>query len=360
MVVSNKYNVEASDKTSNKKTKVDDTRGGSNIRSWIWLYFDPVYIDNVRHAACKVETVKGKKCGTKYKVNTSTSNCSSHLSNVHGITEDQGKNINGTELIIIPHDEPRQIQLCQYFADWIITDFQLLTVLENPAFKKFINELEPKFKIPCIKSIKKLVHIAYNHSFKLIMEKNSKKTSTYLRHVIADVPTHWNSSYLAWCHLLELEKYIRVLEDEWDLLCNLILILGPFEEVIRYLGGSKYITYSMINPIMIHIINMLKPVSILLPEEINIESIKDIFVELEIYNDDGDLPKKIELDKPMQISGVLEKVQEFLRIKYNEARDSSTTSISTINTSFIYNTTVSPFYKPILLNIFNNPSSLNL
>ncbi|CAG8666243.1 3576_t:CDS:2 [Gigaspora margarita] len=92
-----------------------------------------------------------------HKVNTSTSNCSSHLSNVHGIIEDQGKNINDTELIIIPHDEPRQIQLCQYLADWIITDSQPLNVLENSAFKKFINELDPKFKIPCIKSIKKLI-----------------------------------------------------------------------------------------------------------------------------------------------------------------------------------------------------------
>ncbi|CAG8770187.1 30364_t:CDS:1 [Racocetra persica] len=155
---------------------------------------------------------------------------------------------------------------------------------------------------------------------------------------------------------------------------------------------------------MIHIIDMLKPVSIS-PEEINIESIKDIFAELEIYDDDGDLPKKIDLDKPMQTSGVLEKVketlyramrfywkkdntesylssildprvkkfdfapekfkqvQELLRIKYNETRDSSTTPISTINTSFtsyFHNTTVSPFYKPTLLNIFNNPSPLNL
>ncbi|CAG8787786.1 14453_t:CDS:1, partial [Cetraspora pellucida] len=98
------------DKTFNKKTKVGDTRGGSNIRSWIWLYFDPVYIDNVRHAVCKVELVKGKKCGIKYKVNTSTSNCSTHLTNVHGITEDQAKDKNVTELVNLPHDESCQLQ----------------------------------------------------------------------------------------------------------------------------------------------------------------------------------------------------------------------------------------------------------
>ncbi len=38
--------------------------------------------------------------------------------------------------------------------------------------------------------------------------------------------------------------------DEWDLLQELILILGPFEEATRYLGGEKYITYSIMNPII--------------------------------------------------------------------------------------------------------------
>ncbi|RIA92669.1 hypothetical protein C1645_820411 [Glomus cerebriforme] len=81
------------------------------------------------------------------------------------------------------------------------------------------------------------------------------KTAKYLRHVIADVLIHWNSSYLAWCQLLELKGYIHTLEanlaeeinqdskkdsqrltkviltnDKWDLHCNLIPILEPFEE----------------------------------------------------------------------------------------------------------------------------------
>ncbi|CAG8739176.1 17314_t:CDS:2, partial [Gigaspora margarita] len=298
---------------SNKKTKVDNTRRGSNIRSWIWSYFDPEYRDNIRYAICKVETVKGKKCGREYKVNTSTGNCSSHLSNVYGITEEHDKNKNNTELVNLPHNESRQLQLCQYLADWIIIDSQPLTVLQNLAFRKFVTELDPKFKIPCAKYIKKLVHIAYNHTFKSIMEKDAKKTSTYLRHVIADVSTRWNSSYLAWCRLLELEKYIRILEveltndinpdskkdsqyltkimltnDEWGLLCNLIPVLGPFEEATDTL--------------------VLKPTS-LSTEEINIETIKDIFAELEICDDESD---STNLENPIQTVGVLEKVKETL------------------------------------------------
>ena len=33
--------------------------------------------------------------------------------------------------------------------------------------------------------------------------------------------------------------------DEWDLLQQLILILGPFEEATKYLGGEKYVTHSI-------------------------------------------------------------------------------------------------------------------
>lgn len=68
--------------------------------------------------------------------------------------------------------------------------------------------------------------------------------------------------------------------DEWDLLRDLIPILDPFEEATRYLGGSNYVTYSIMNPLLITIINMLKPTTIA-SEEINIEKIKDIFLEIE-------------------------------------------------------------------------------
>ena len=37
----------------------------------------------------------------------------------------------------------------------------------------------------------------------------------------------------------------------------MILILGPFEEAIRYLGSEKYITYSIMNPIIEQIKNLL-------------------------------------------------------------------------------------------------------
>src|SRR5215469_9031344 len=72
-----------------KKIKLNETRGGSKVRSWIWKYFEPHIKDGVRYAVCEVETVAEKKCGKTYKIGTSTSNCSDHLANSHGITKGQ-------------------------------------------------------------------------------------------------------------------------------------------------------------------------------------------------------------------------------------------------------------------------------
>jgi|GraSoiStandDraft_24_1057298.scaffolds.fasta_scaffold25211_2 hypothetical protein len=38
--------------------------------------------------------------------------------------------------------------------------------------------------------------------------------------------------------------------DEWDLLQQLILVLGPFEEATQYLGGEKYATHSIMHPMI--------------------------------------------------------------------------------------------------------------
>ncbi|CAG8740827.1 11671_t:CDS:2, partial [Racocetra persica] len=106
---------------------------------------------------------------------------------------------------------------------------------------------------------------------------NIKKVSEYLR-AIADCPTRWNSSYLAWNRLLKLKNYINFLvtllstksdfdtkkdlkylkknllyDDKWDTINDLVEILEPFAKTTDYLGGSNYCTYSIIVPILIEL-----------------------------------------------------------------------------------------------------------
>ena len=47
----------------------------------------------------------------------------------------------------------------------------------------------------------------------------------------------------------QLEK-IMLSSDEWELLQELVITLGPFEEATGYLGGEKYITHSIMNLII--------------------------------------------------------------------------------------------------------------
>lgn len=82
-------NTKPAEQPNHKKVKLNETRGGSKVRSWIWKYFEPFFKEEVRYAKCQVEVTVGKKCEKTYKVGTSTSNCSEHLANIHGITKEQ-------------------------------------------------------------------------------------------------------------------------------------------------------------------------------------------------------------------------------------------------------------------------------
>lgn len=133
----------------------------------------------------------------------------------------------------------------------------------------------------------------------------------------------------------QLEK-IMLSSDEWDLLQELILVLGPFEEATRYLGGEKYITHSIINPIVERIKNLLlsssnssgsstlispipstSSITVFNTPEIlqEIENANDVFVmieEVEISennkeNNNQTNKNKIDLDKPLATKDVLER-----------------------------------------------------
>jgi len=133
-------------------------------------------------------------------------------------------------------------------------------------------------------------------------------------HVIANVTTRWNSSFLAWQRLLKLKDYINVListlstktdpdskrdskrlkqimieEEEWDVIKNLIPILRPFAEATNYLGGNKYCTYTIMVPTLIKIINRLKPLTAedeKVVSEINFKNHENIFDDEVSIEDD--------------------------------------------------------------------------
>jgi hypothetical protein len=140
-----------------------------------------------------------------------------------------------------------------------------------------------------------------------------------------------------------LEK-IMLSTDEWNLLQDLVITLGPFEEATRYLGGEKYVTHSIMIPIIEQIKRLLllplsnsstptsptsptsstSPITIFNSPEIfqEIENAPDVFIMIEevevlennnIENNNNQTKKdNINLDKPLETKDLLDKVRKDL------------------------------------------------
>jgi len=124
--------------------------------------------------------------------------------------------------------------------------------------------------------------------------------------------------------------------DEWDLLQHLVIILGPFEEATRYLGGEQYITHSIMIPLIEEIKSLLSsnsstsstssisstsPVTVFNSPEIfqEIENAPDVFIiveEVEISEnnniENNNNQTNINLDKPLETKELLDKVKKDL------------------------------------------------
>ncbi|GBC46886.2 zinc finger BED domain-containing protein 4-like [Rhizophagus irregularis DAOM 181602=DAOM 197198] len=98
---------------------------------------------------------------------------------------------------------------------------------------------------------------------KSLILRSAKDTAKYLR-LVNDVATRWNSSYLAWSHLIYLKEWIKLLsntlsistdldtkkdakrlkqimitDEEWDFLADIIEVLSTFADATTELGGKE-------------------------------------------------------------------------------------------------------------------------
>ena len=117
--------------------------------------------------------------------------------------------------------------------------------------------------------------------------------------------------------------------DEWKFLQELISILGPFEEATQYLGGEKYVTYSIMHPIIKEIKRLLltSTSSFTLPNisrNLEIEDVDDVFTAIEEVetleseentnknNNNQRRKSKIDLNKLFETKDILDKVKKCL------------------------------------------------
>ncbi|CAG8821996.1 41951_t:CDS:2, partial [Gigaspora margarita] len=151
-----------------------------------------------------------------------------------------------------------------------------------------------------------------------------------------DVPTRWNSSFLAWERLLLIKdaidivitiltvsstqkdqkdakrlKEIQLTDDEWDLMKDLVDILGPFFETTEKLGGSEYITISYILSSILGLMRNLTSSTNYTDDELNLSD-SDAFLVCLL----DPRCKKLKFAAPTQ----RHQAETALRNKYNEVK----------------------------------------
>ncbi|CAB5363285.1 unnamed protein product [Rhizophagus irregularis] len=210
--------------------------------SWVWEYFVRKQSENGEiRAYCQFISDNGEKCTKNYKYDGSTGNLSYHVVK-HGITPPNEHIIsenksNTAQFININGQKEKELSTLR----WILLTTQPLSTVQKD--------------------------IGYEESL----------------HLIQDISTRWNSSYLAWdrliflqyavlqlninlsCSLIpeekadgnRLKKYM-LKDNEWELLDELCNILAPFEKATRDFSGNTYVTLSQMFPIITNLTNSLK------------------------------------------------------------------------------------------------------
>jgi hypothetical protein len=99
-------------------------------------------------------------------------------------------------------------------------------------------------------------------------------------------------------------------KDEWELLAQLCEVLKGFAEATTYLGASKYVTHSIMSPLLKEIKKRVKPEDI--PRDVNrMEEIIDVFEEEEEGEqaEENISGRRLNLNQPFRTTKMLEKVK---------------------------------------------------
>ena len=108
------------------------------------------------------------------------------------------------------------------------------------------------------------------------LEKNQISAGTTILRPKQDVPTRWNSQLYMLRRLIEIKLtmtqtlndlskiHLELSNEEWSIINDAVQILDPFELITKELSGEKFVTSSLIIPLIegcIFALNLLKPVT---------------------------------------------------------------------------------------------------
>ena len=160
---------------------------------------------------------------------------------------------------------------------------------------------------------------------------------TIFYRAITDVETCWSSTFIAWERLIILKPYIDVVvsslnaskdrnskedakrlmkinltNDEWDVMRDLLEVLGPFAELTEKLEGTKYATMSYMYPGIARLKKRFHPTTEF-NNNLDLETNDDAFEEHQFEEaDEDDEPgarRKIKINTSINTFGLLDNIK---------------------------------------------------
>ncbi|CAG8528139.1 18905_t:CDS:2 [Racocetra fulgida] len=147
-------------------------KDGSQVRSWIWKYFDRLTPPPDKAACGKCIVKNGKKCGHTIYTEGSTNNIKHHLLSIHGLTESSRNNIK------------RKTTIDQALTKFIILDNQPLSIISSESFINFIKTLDSYYELPSNIKLKEFIYqglliteykLLKSDEFETVIQNNSEE-----------------------------------------------------------------------------------------------------------------------------------------------------------------------------------------
>ncbi|GBC16343.2 zinc finger BED domain-containing protein RICESLEEPER 2-like [Rhizophagus irregularis DAOM 181602=DAOM 197198] len=153
------------------ETETSSIRSKELRQARVWKHFEKKTIEKddeqtETYILCHI-------CEGHFSANNSTTTLERHLKAKHF---DVYKDLGQVESNAKPWTVDIQQEKHNLFVNWIITDQQPFTIVENQSFKKFIASIQPKYKIPSRHTIKDMIMKKFENA--QIQIKNYLQLST--------------------------------------------------------------------------------------------------------------------------------------------------------------------------------------
>ena len=127
----------------------------SKRKSIVWNNSDPS--ENKKQAICNL-------CGRTYSTGGGTSNLHDHLKRLHKDHFNTDDNSNKIVKYSAYSGEKKKID--EALKNFIVSDMQSFSIVENKAFQVFVKVLNPKYTLPCRHTLSNVSCLIYSSDLK--------------------------------------------------------------------------------------------------------------------------------------------------------------------------------------------------